>query len=110
MIKINKISEINSYLELTKQMYKCKNCNKRFISTSNIVNFRCRISNNVKRAIYSCAREMVSKKLISKLYNVCDNTVQRIFDTMFNNDKVYKSSIPEAICIDEFTYKKNYDF
>ena len=24
---------------------------------------------------------------------------------MFNSDKVYKSSIPEAICIDEFTYK-----
>ena len=48
---------------------------------------------------------MFSKKLISRLYNVCDNTVQRIFDTMFNNDKVYKSSIPEAICIDEFTYK-----
>ena len=88
-------------------MYKCKNCNKRFISTSNIVDFRCRISNNVKIAIYNCAKEMLSKKLISRLYNVCDNTVQRIFDTMFNNEKVYKNSIPEAIaiCIDEFTYK-----
>lgn len=105
MIKINKISELTSYLELTKQMYKCKNCNKRFISTSNIVDFRCRISNNVKIAIYNCAKEMLSKKLISRLYNVCDNTVQRIFDTMFNNEKVYKNSIPEAICIDEFTYK-----
>ena len=105
MIKINKISELTSYLELTKQMYKCKNCNKRFISTSNIVDFRCRISNNVKIAIYNCAKEMFSKKLISRLYNVCDNTVQRIFDTMFNNEKIYKNSIPEAICIDEFTYK-----
>ena len=27
MIKINKISELTSYLELTKQVYKCKNCN-----------------------------------------------------------------------------------
>ena len=105
IIKINKISELTSYLELTKQMYKCKNCNKRFVSTSNIVNFRCRISNNVKRAIFNCAKEMLSKKLISRLYNVCDNTVQRIFDTMFNSEKIYKSSIPEAICIDEFTYK-----
>jgi len=105
MIKINKISELTSYLELTKQMYKCKNCNKRFISESNIVDYRCRISNNVKIAIYSCAKEVFSKKLISRLYNICDNTVQRIFDTMFNCDTVYKSSIPEAICIDEFTYK-----
>ena len=106
LIKINKISELTSYLQLTKQVYKCKNCNKKFVSETNIVDFRCRISNNVKRAIYSCAKEMFSKKLISRLYNVCDNTVQRIFDTMFNGETVYKSSIPKAICIDEFTYKK----
>ena len=106
MIKINKISELTSYLELTKQMYKCKNCKKKFISITNIVDFGCRISNNVKRAVYNCAKEIMSKSLIAKLYNVCDNTVQRIFDTMFCSETVYKSSIPEAICIDEFTFKK----
>ena len=53
---------------------------------------------------------MFSKKLISRLYNVCDNTVQRIFDTMFNSEKIYKCSIPEAICIDEFTYKNKTDW
>lgn len=105
LIKINKISELTAYLELTKQMYKCKNCNKKFVATSNIVDYRCRISNNVKRAIYNCSKEIFSKKVISRLYNVSDNTVQRIFDTMFNNEKVYKNSLPEAICIDEFTFK-----
>ena len=48
---------------------------------------------------------MSSKKLISRLYNVCDNIVQRIIDTMFHNDKVYKTSIPEDICINKYTYK-----
>lgn len=106
IIKINKISELTSYLELTKQMYKCKNCDKKFISKTEIVDFDCRISNNVKRAVYNCAKEIMSKSLIARLYNVCDNTVQRVFDKMFCSETVYKSSIPEAICIDEFTFKK----
>jgi len=106
LIKINKISELTSYLELSKQVYKCKNCNKKFTSQSSIVDYRCRISNNVKRAIFNCAKEIMSKSLIARLYNVSDNTVQSIFDTLFYSDKVYKNYLPKAICIDEFTYKK----
>ena len=106
LIKINKMSEVTSYLELDKQIYKCKNCNKKFTSKTNIVNFRCSISNNVKRAILNCAKEIMSKSLISRLYNVSDNTVQNIFNTVFYNDTVYKDFLPKAICIDEFTFKK----
>ena len=86
LIKINKLSEITSYLELSKQIYKCKNCNKKFTAQSNIVNFRCSISNNVKLSILNCAKEMMCKSLIARLYNVSDNTVQSIFDTVFYND------------------------
>lgn len=32
LIKINKISEITSYLELSKQIYKCKCCNRKTVS------------------------------------------------------------------------------
>ena len=106
LIKINKISELTSYLELSKQIYKCKNCGKKFVAQSNIVDFRCRISNNVKHAIFNCAKEIMSKSLIARLYNVSDNTVQSIFDTLFWNDKLYKNHLPKAICFDEFTYKK----
>lgn len=106
LIKINKISEITSYLELNKQVYKCKCCNKKTTSQSNIVDYGCYISNNVKRAIFNCAKEVMPKSLISRLYNVSDNTVQKVFDKQFNHDTVYKDYIPEAICIDEFTYKK----
>lgn len=106
LIKINKISEMTSYLELNKQIYKCKHCNKKFTAQSNIINFGCRISNNVKLAILNCAKEMMSKSLIAKLYNVSDNTVQDVFDSVFYNDNVYKTFLPKAICIDEFTFKK----
>ena len=106
LIKINKISEMTSYLELNKQIYKCKNCNKKFTAQSNFINFGCRISNNVRLAILNCAKEMMSKSLIAKLYNVSDNTVQKVFDSVFYNDTVYKTFLPKAICIDEFTFKK----
>ena len=106
LIKINKISEIISYLELRKQIYKCKHCNRKTTAQTNIVNFGCSISNNVKKAVINCAKEIMSKSLIAKLYNISDNTVQTIFDKVYDNDKLYKNFLPEAICIDEFTYKK----
>ena len=106
LIQINKMAEITSYLELDKQVYKCKNCNHKIVAQSNIIDYRCRISNNVKLAILNCAKEMMSKSLIARFYNVSDNTVQSIFDTVFYNDTVYKDYLPKAICIDEFTFKK----
>lgn len=106
LIKINKHAELNTYLDLTKQRYKCKNCNKKFYATTLEVDYRCHISNQVKLAILNCAKEMMCKSLIARLYNVSDNTVQSIFDTVFYNDTVYKDFLPKAICIDEFTFKK----
>ena len=106
LIKINKHAELTTYLDLTKQRYKCKNCNKKFYATTLEVDYRCHISNQVKLAILNCAKEMMCKSLIARLYNVSYNTVQSIFDTVFYNDTVYKDLLPKAICIDEFTFKK----
>ena len=106
LIKINKHAELTTYLDLTKQRYKCKNCNKKFYATTPEVDYRCHISKQVKLAILNCAKEMMCKSLIARLYNVSDNTVQNIFDTVFYNDTVYKDFLPKAICIDEFTFKK----
>ena len=106
LIKINKHAELTTYLDLTKQRYKCKNCNKKFYATTLEVDYRCHISNQVKLAILNCAKEMMCKSLIARLYNVSDNTVQSIFDTVFYYDTVYKDFLPKAICIDEFTFKK----
>ena len=106
LIKINKHAELISYLDLTKQRYKCKNCNKKFYATTTEIDYRCHISNQVKHAILNFAKETISKSLIAKLNNVSDNTVQSVFDTIFYNDTVYKDFLPNAICIDEFTFKK----
>lgn len=106
MIKINKISEVTSYLELNKQINKCKNCNKKSTSQTNIIDYRYSISNNVKLAVLNCVKEIISKSLIARLYNISDNAVQSIFDIIYYNDTVYKDFLPKVICIDEFTFKK----
>ena len=106
LIKINKHAELTTYLDLNKQRYQCKNCNKKFYAITNEIEYRCHISKQVKLAVLNCAKEMMSKSLIARLYNISDNTVQSIFDTIYYNDTVYKDFLPKAICIDEFTFKK----
>lgn len=102
LIKIPKISELTSYLELKKQRYKCKNCNKRFTATTSIVDYRCHISNNTKHSIIKYAKHII----IAINHNVSNMTVQRIIDRIYDNEKLYKHYLPEVICIDEFTALK----
>ena len=106
LIKINKHAELTTYLDLTKQRYKCKNCNRKFYATTNEVDHKCHISKQVKLTVLNLAKETISKSLIAKFNNISDNTVQNVFDTVFYNDTVYKDFLPKAICIDEFTFKK----
>ena len=106
LIKIPKVSELISYLELTKQRYKCKNCNKRFTAKTNIVDYRCRISNNTKYSVINYVKDILSNTFIAKLHNISNMTVQRIIDKIYDNKKLYKHYLPEAICIDEFTALK----
>lgn len=106
LIKIPKISELNSYLELTKQRYKCINCNKRFTATTNIANYRCRISNNVKVSINNYSSKIMTHKDIAWHHNVSNMTVQRVNNQVYNGEKLYKHYLPKYMCFDEFTYKK----
>ena len=106
LIKIPKVSEIDSFLELNKQTYKCKMCNKRFTAQTNIVDYRCRISNNTKYSVINYVKDVLSNLYIAKHHNISNMTVQRIIDKIYDNKKLYKHYLPEAICIDEFTALK----
>ena len=106
LIKIPKISELNSYLELKKQRYKCIICNKRFTAQTNIVDYRCRISNNTKISINNYSSKMITHKDIAWIHNVSNMTIQRINNKVYDGEKLYKHYLPECMCFDEFTYKK----
>ena len=105
LIKIPRVSELVSYLELKKQIYKCKECKHKITAQTSEVEYRCRISNNTKHSITVYSKEAISHKLIASIHDVCNMTVQRHNNKVFDNEKLYKYDIPENICIDEFTYK-----
>ena len=92
-IKIPNISGFKSVLRLHKQRFLCKHCNKAFTLTSNIVNYGCFISNNTK---YQIALDLTKKRSevdISKDNNVSPNTVERVMDSFYDSQKLYKNHL-----------------
>lgn len=105
LIKIPKVSELNSYLELEKQRYYCKDCKHTISAKTNIVNYRCRISNNTKISINNYTSKTITNKDIAWIHNVSNMTVQRVNNKVYDGKKLYKHYLPECMCFDEFTYK-----
>lgn len=101
-IKINKTAEYPTILRLHKQRYLCKHCMKAFTLTTNIVNYGCFISNNVKHKIASDLTKKRSEKDIALDNNVSPNTVERVMDSFYENQKLYKHYLPEVLLFDEF--------
>ena len=105
MIKIPKVSELDAYLQL-KKIYKCKNCNKKITAQTSEIEYRCRISNNIKYSIIKYSKEILPHIFLAKIHNVSNMTIQRFLNRIYDNEKLYKHNLPENICIDEFTAMK----
>ena len=106
LIKIPKISELNSYSEFKKQKYKCRNCNKTFDSSTSIVENQYHISNNTKHAVINNSKKVIPHAYIAEYYNVSNMSVQRVVDSVYDNKKLYKHYLSEVLCIDKFTALK----
>ena len=108
-IKIPDISGYKAILKLHKQRYLCKHCNKAFTLPTNIVNFGCFISNNTKHKIACDLIKKRSEKDIALDNNVSPNTVERIMDSYYETQKIYKHYLPDALSFDEFKSVKSAD-
>lgn len=108
-IKIPDVSGFKSILKLHKQRYLCKHCNKAFTLSTNIVNYGCFISNNTKYKIATDLIKKRSEKDIALDNNVSPNTVERIMDSYYETQKLYKHYLPEILSFDEFKSVKSAD-
>lgn len=108
-IKIPDVSGFKSILKLHKQRYLCKHCNKAFTLSTSIVDFGCFISNNTKYKIACDLMKKRSEKDIALDNNVSPNTVERIMDSYYETQKIYKHYLPEALSFDEFKSVKSAD-
>ena len=107
-IKITKACGFNSLLILDKQRFYCKNCNKTFTASTNIVNFRKQISNDTNLNITLELMQKGSEKDIAKRNNVSSNHVNRILHSI-SKDKLIKNNgfLPKKMGIDEFNATKD---
>ena len=108
-IKIPDVSGFKSILKLHKQRYLCKHCKKAFTLSTSIVDFGCFISNNTKHKIACDLMKKRSEKDIALDNNVSPNTVERIMDSYYETQKIYKHYLPEALSFDEFKSVKSAD-
>ena len=108
-IKIPEVSGYKTILRLHKQRYLCKHCNKAFTLSSSITNYGCFISNNTKHKIAKDLVKKRSEKDIALDNNVSPNTVERIMDSYYETQKLYKHHLPEVLSFDEFKSVKTAD-
>ena len=108
-IKIPDVLGFKSILRLHKQRYLCKHCNKAFTLTSNITSYGCFISNITKHKIAKDLTKKRSEKDIAFDNNVSTNTVERVMDSYYETQKLYKKYLPEVLSFDEFKSVKSAD-
>ena len=108
-ILIPDVCGYKSILRLNKQRYLCKHCNKAFTLTSNITNYGCFISNMTKNKIAVDLTKKRSEKDIASDNGVSSNTVERVMDSFYETQKLYKHYLPEVLSFDEFKSVKSAD-
>ena len=108
-IKIPEVSGYKTILRLHKQRYLWKHCNKAFTLSTSITNYGCFISNNTKHKIAKDLVKKRSEKDIASDNNVSPNTVERIMDSYYETQKIYKHYLPNVLSFDEFKSVKTAD-
>ena len=108
-IKIPDVVGFKTILRLKKQRYLCKHCGKSFTLRDNVTDYGCFISKNTKWKIANELRNKVSEKDIAKSNNVSPNTVERIMDSYYDTQKLYKNYLPDVLSFDEFKSVKSTD-
>ena len=108
-IKIPDVAGFKTILRLKKQRYLCKHCGKAFTLRDNVTEYGCFISINTKLKIANDLRNKISEKDIAKNNNVSPNTVERVMDSYYDTQKLYKNYLPRVLSFDEFKSVKSAD-
>ena len=99
-IKLPDVSGFKTILRLHKQRYLCKHCMKAFTLSTPITNYGCFISNNTKHKIACDLTKKRSEKDIAFDNNVSPNTVERVMDSYYESQKLYKHYLPQILSFD----------
>lgn len=90
------------YLNLKKQRFLCKNCNKTFMASTSLVDSCCHISRQIKLKILGDLKMKVSEKDIANMNFVSHSTVSKMIDAHFIKYHARYDFLPEHLSMDEF--------
>ncbi len=102
LINYPKFLNYNTYLNLKKQRFYCKSCEKTFMAKTDLVDKKCSISKLLKLAIALESREKISEKDIARRFNVSHVTVSRIISSHYSDYSADRNYLPKVLCFDEF--------
>lgn len=89
-------------IRLFKQRIKCRDCSKRSMAQSSLINKYCCISNTSKLKILSALTEDRSMTSIAREHNTSVNTVQRVLASCSHRFIDGYDYLPEHLAFDEF--------
>lgn len=106
-IKIPKVSNCNTILNLHKQRFFCKHCNNTFIAETSLVNKFKSISNNTELQIRLDLMDKISEKDIAKRANVSVCKVDEILNDISSKKVLKYEKLPTQMNWDEFKATKD---
>ena len=101
-----KLSGFDTYLDLKKQRYKCRHCDRTFTLKTSLVESNCYLSNPLKQAIFLEASHKKSESDIAR-----DSTYpfngQSDHSYIVEEQPLHFNSLPKVLCFDEFKSVKS---
>lgn len=104
---LNEVSEYRTYLELSKQRFRCKSCQQTFVAQTPIVKKHCFISEKVRWSIVTRLKKNTAMTEIANQKNVSVSSVYRIMKRFYQPTNPFRKQLPKVLCFDEFKSVRN---
>ncbi|EON3045126.1 transposase, partial [Enterococcus hirae] len=100
---LNEVSEYRTYLELKKQRFKCKSCQRQctFVANTSIAEKHCFISQKVRWSVVTRLKENTSMTEIARQKNISTSSVYRVMKRFYRPLNPFKQTLPKVLCFDE---------
>ncbi|EMQ0424729.1 ISL3-like element IS1251 family transposase, partial [Enterococcus faecalis] len=99
---MNDVSEYRTYLELKKQRFKCKACQRTFVADTSVAKKHCFISEKVRWSVVTRLKKNTSMTEIAAQKNLSVSSVYRIMKRFYRPLNPFRTPLPKVLCFDEF--------
>lgn len=99
---MNDVSEYRTYLELKKQRFKCKACQRTFVADTSVAKKHCFISEKVRWSVVTRLKRNTSMTEIAAQKNLSVSSVYRIMKRFYHPLNPFRTTLPKVLCFDEF--------